>query len=66
MIWELLSDKQKEEVKEYVRVSGFEIGDVYVQVKENTKEPMVFDSEMNLIDIHEVIEGIFLRDLIKE
>ncbi len=63
MIWELLSDSQKEEVKEYVRASGFEIGDVYVQAKENTKEPVVFDSEMNLIDISEVIEGVYLRDL---
>jgi hypothetical protein len=27
---------------------------------------MVLDSEMNLVDIQEVIEGIYLRDLIKE
>ena len=63
MIWELLSETQREEVKETVRSAGFEIGDVYSQVKENTKEPMVFDSEMNKIDISEVIEGIYLRDL---
>jgi hypothetical protein len=35
-------------------------------VEENTKEPMVLDSEMNLVGIQEVIEGIYLRDLIKE
>jgi hypothetical protein len=63
MIWELLSEIQREEVKETIRSAGFEIGDVYAQVKENTKEPMVFDSEMNKIDISEVIEGIYLRDL---
>ncbi len=63
MIWELLSEIQREEVKETIRSAGFEIGDVYSQVKENTKEPMVFDSEMNKIDISEVIEGIYLRDL---
>ena len=63
MIWELLSETQREEVKETIRSAGFEIGDVYSQVKENTKEPMVFDSEMNKIDISEVIEGIYLRDL---
>ena len=66
MIWELLSDSQKEEVKKYVMSSGFEIANIYVQVEENTKEPMVIDSEMNLVDIQEVIEGIYLRDLIKE
>ncbi len=66
MIWELLSDSQKEEVKKYVMSSGFEIVNIYVQVEENTKEPMVIDSEMNLVDIQEVIEGIYLRDLIKE
>jgi hypothetical protein len=66
MIWELLSDNQKEEVKKYVMSSGFEIVNVYVQVEENTKEPMVLDSEMNLVGIQEVIEGIYLRDLIKE
>jgi hypothetical protein len=66
MIWELLSDSQKEEVKKYVMSSGYEIVKVYVQVEENTKEPMVLDSEMNLVDIQEVIEGIYLRDLIKE
>ena len=66
MIWELLSDSQKEEVKKYVMSSGFEIANIYVQVEENTKEPMVLDSEMNLVDIQEVIEGIYLRDLIKE
>jgi hypothetical protein len=66
MIWELLSDSQKEEVKKYVMSSGFEIVNIYVQVEENTKEPMVLDSEMNLVDIQEVIEGIYLRDLIKE
>ena len=66
MIWELLSDSQKEEVKKYVMSSGFEIAKIYVQVEENTKEPMVLDSEMNLVDIQEVIEGIYLRDLIKE
>ncbi len=63
MIWELLSEIQREEVKETIRSAGFEIGDVYAQVKENTKEPMVFDSEMNKIDISEVIEGIYLGDL---
>ena len=63
MIWELLSEIQREEVKETIRSAGFEIGDVYAQVKENTKEPMVFDSKMNKIDISEVIEGIYLRDL---
>jgi len=57
---------QKEEVKKYVMSSGFEIVNIYVQVEENTKEPMVLDSEMNLVDIQEVIEGIYLRDLIKE
>jgi hypothetical protein len=62
----LLSDSQKEEVKKYVMSSGFEIVNIYVQVEENTKEPMVLDSEMNLVDIQEVIEGIYLRDLIKE
>lgn len=66
MIWELLSDSQKEEVKKYVMSSGFEIVNIYVQVEENTKEPMVLDSEMNLVDIQEVIKGIYLRDLIKE
>ncbi len=66
MIWELLSDSQKEEVKKYVMSSGFEIVNIYVQVEENTKEPMVLDSEMNLVDIQKVIEGIYLRDLIKE
>jgi hypothetical protein len=66
MIWGLLSDSQKEEVKKYVMSSGFEIVNIYVQVEENTKEPMVLDSEMNLVDIQEVIEGIYLRDLIKE
>jgi hypothetical protein len=66
MIWELLSDSQKEEVKKYVMSSGFEIVNIYVQVEENTKEPMVLDPEMNLVDIQEVIEGIYLRDLIKE
>jgi hypothetical protein len=66
MIWDLLSDKQKEEVKKYVMSSGFEIVNIYVQVEENTKEPMVLDSEMNLVDIQEVIKGIYLRDLIKE
>jgi hypothetical protein len=44
MIWDLLSDNQKEEVKNYVKSSGLEIGQVFCQVKENTKEPMVFDS----------------------
>ena len=63
MIWDLLSDKQKEEVKKYVKSFGLEIAQIYVQVEENTKEPMVFDSEMNKIDISEVIEGIYLRDL---
>ena len=66
MIWDLLSDKQKEEVKEYVKSFGLEIAQIYVQVEENTKEPMVLDSEMNLVDIHEVIEGIYLRDLINK
>ena len=66
MIWELLSEIQREEVKETIRSAGFEIGDVYSQVKENTKEPMVLDSKMNLVDIHEVIEGIYLRDLINQ
>jgi uncharacterized membrane-anchored protein len=66
MIWDLLSDKQKEEVKEYVKSFGLEIAQIYVQVEENTKEPMVLDSKMNVVDIHEVIEGIYLRDLIKE
>ena len=66
MIWDLLSDKQKEEVKEYVKSFGLEIAKIYVQVEENTKEPMVLDSEMNLVDIHEVIEGIYLRDLINK
>ncbi len=63
MIWEILSETQREEVKETVRLAGFEIGDVYAQVKENTKEPMVFDSEMNIIDISDVIQGVYLRDL---
>jgi hypothetical protein len=66
MIWDLLSDNQKEEVKKYVISSGYKIAKIYVQVEENTKEPMVLDSEMNLVDIHEVIEGVYLRDLIKE
>ena len=66
MIWDLLSDKQKEEVKEYVKSFGLEIAQIYVQVEENTKEPMVLDSKMNLVDIHEVIEGIYLRDLINK
>ena len=66
MIWDLLSDKQKEEVKEYVKSSGLEIAQIYVQVEENTKEPMVLDSKMNLVDIHEVIEGVYLRDLINK
>jgi hypothetical protein len=66
MIWDLLSDKQKEEVKEYVKSSGLEIAQIYVQVEENTKEPMVLDSKMNLVDIHEVIEEIYLRDLINK
>ena len=66
MIWELLSDSQKEEVKKYVMSSGFEIANIYVQVEENTKEPMVLDSKMNLVDIHEVIEGVYLRDLINK
>jgi len=63
MIWDILSDDQKEEVKEYVKDSGFEIGYAYVQVGENTREPMVFDSGMNLIDISPVIEGVYLRNL---
>ena len=58
--------KQKEEVKEYVKSFGLEIAQIYVQVEENTKEPMVLDSKMNLVDIHEVIEGIYLRDLINQ
>ena len=66
MIWNLLSDKQKEEVRNYVKSFGYEIAKIYVQVEENTKEPMVLDSEMNLVDIHEVIEGIYLRDLINK
>jgi hypothetical protein len=66
MIWDLLSDNQKEEVKKYVISYGYEITKIYVQVEENTKEPMVLDSEMNLVDIHEVIEGIYLRDLINK
>jgi hypothetical protein len=66
MIWDLLSGKQKEEVKEYVKSFGLEIAEIYVQVEENTKEPMVLDSKMNLVDIHEVIEGIYLRDLINK
>jgi hypothetical protein len=66
MIWDLLSDKQKEEVKEYIKSFGLEIAQIYVQVEENTKEPMVLDSKMNLVDIHEVIEGIYLRDLINQ
>jgi hypothetical protein len=66
MIWDLLSDKQKEEVKEYVKSFGLEIAQIYVQVEENTKEPMVLDSKMNLVDIHEVIEGVYLRDLINK
>jgi uncharacterized membrane-anchored protein len=66
MIWDLLSEKQKEEVKEYVKSFGLEIAQIYVQVEENTKEPMVLDSKMNLVDIHEVIEGIYLRDLINQ
>jgi hypothetical protein len=66
MIWDLLSDKQKEEVKEYVKSFGLEIAQIYVQVEENTKEPMVLDSKMNLVDIHEVIEEIYLRDLINK
>ncbi len=66
MIWDLLSDNQKEEVKKYVISYGYEIAKIYVQVEENTKEPMVLDSEMNLVDIHEVIERIYLRDLINK
>lgn len=66
MIWDLLSDKQKEEVKEYVKSFGLEISQIYVQVEENTKEPMVLDSKMNLVDIDEVIEGVYLRDLINK
>jgi hypothetical protein len=66
MIWNLLSDNQKEEVRNYVKSSGLEIAKIYVQVEENTKEPMVLDSKMNLVDIHEVIEGIYLRDLINK
>ena len=66
MIWNLLSDNQKEEVRNYVKSFGLEIAKIYVQVEENTKEPMVLDSEMNLVDIHEVIEGIYLRELIKK
>jgi len=66
MIWDLLSDNQKEEVKKYVISSGYKIAKIYVRVEENTKEPMVLDSEMNLVDIHEVIEGVYLRDLINE
>jgi hypothetical protein len=66
MIWDLLSDKQKEEVKEYVKSFGLEIAQIYVQVEENTKEPMVLDSKMNVVDIHEVIEGVYLRDLINK
>ncbi len=68
MIWDLLSDKTRknEEVKEYVKSFGLEIAQIYVQVEENTKEPMVLDSKMNLVDIHEVIEGIYLRDLINQ
>ena len=66
MIWDLLSDNQKEEVKEYVKSFGLEIAQIYVQVEENTKEPMVLDSKMNLVDIHEVIEEIYLRDLINK
>jgi hypothetical protein len=63
MIWELLSDNQKERVIKYVKSSGLEIGEVYCQVKENTKEPMVFDSEMRLINIDNIIQEIYLRDL---
>ena len=37
MIWDLLSDKQKEEVKEYIKSFGLEIAQIYVQVEENTK-----------------------------
>jgi uncharacterized membrane-anchored protein len=66
MIWDLLSDNQKEEVKEYVKSFGLEIAQIYVQVEENTKEPMVLDSKMNVVDIHEVIEGVYLRDLINK
>ena len=66
MIWDLLSDNQKEEVKKYVISYGYEIAKIYVQVEENTKEPMVLDSKMNVVDIHEVIEGIYLRDLINK
>lgn len=67
MIWELLSENQKEEVKGIVRSYGCEIGDVYVQRGENTKEPMVFDSEGNLVDgIQEIIEEIYLRGLVND
>jgi len=66
MIWDLLSDKQKEEVKEYVKSFGLEISQIYVKIKKNTKEPMVLNSKMNLVDIHEVIEGVYLRDLINK
>jgi len=66
MIWNLLSDNQKEEVRNYVKSFGLEIAQIYVQVEENTKEPMVLDSKMNVVDIHEVIEGIYLRDLINK
>ena len=66
MIWNLLSDNQKEDVRNYVKSFGLEIAKIYVQVEENTKEPMVLDSKMNVVDIHEVIEGIYLRDLINK
>jgi hypothetical protein len=63
MIWELLSDEQKQEVKDFVNLNGLEFQEVYAQVGENTLDPMVFDPEMRLVDIQGVIEEIYLRDL---
>ena len=51
MIWDLLSDNQKEEVKNYVKSSGLEIGQVFCQVKENTKEHIerFSDEQVNIL-----------------
>ena len=63
MIWDLLSENQKLEVNNYVKSFGLQIEQFYCQVKENTQEPMVFDSEMRLINIDNIIQEIYLRDL---
>jgi hypothetical protein len=63
MIWEILSDEQKQEVKDFVNLNGLEFQEVYAQVGENTLDPMVFDPEMRPVDIQGVIERIYMRDL---